>query len=147
MSEQAQTRKGEENAIRDKAGAAEAQLKRLPLLHPMEYPFSGARPSSGAASSAYSNALDFHRHASCFGCCCARGRARSARHIPDGGEGCPLGALWFRWIAPLLVPLPTPSSTLRSNAPSGARPCWAAAEDGSWGEEENLRKLRNSYAS
>ena len=31
-------------------------------------------------------------------------------------------ARWFLWIAPLLGPLPTPSS---------------------WGEEENLRKLRN----
>jgi hypothetical protein len=37
------------------------------------------RAPSGAASSASSNALDFYRHASCFGCRCARGRARSAK--------------------------------------------------------------------
>ena len=34
---------------------------------PTSYVFSGARPSSGAASSACSNALDFCRHATCFG--------------------------------------------------------------------------------
>jgi hypothetical protein len=37
-----------------------------PQLSP-RYVFSGARPSSGAASSACSNALDFCRHATCFG--------------------------------------------------------------------------------
>src|SRR5438552_11492782 len=54
------------------------------LLHRARAPylFSGVRPSSGAASSASSNALDFYRHASCFGRRCARGRAHSAKQIP-----------------------------------------------------------------
>ena len=47
----------------------------------LEHLFSGARPSSGAASSTCSNASDFSRHASCFGRRCARGRTRSAKHI------------------------------------------------------------------
>jgi len=49
------------------------------------YVFSGARPSSGAASSASSNTLDFYRRASCFGCRCDRGRARSAKQLQAGG--------------------------------------------------------------
>ena len=43
--------------------------------------FSGARASSGAASSHLLQRAGFSRHASCFGHRCARGRARSA---PNG---------------------------------------------------------------